>query len=237
MNDAVNLLEESLCYRFQDQELALAALTHRSASSASNERLEFLGDAVLGLVIADLLYSRHPDLPEGDLTRLRAHLVNGDSLANVARDLDLGSTLILGLGERRAGGAQRASILADAMEAILGAIFLDSGYLEVHRVVARLFARRLGNLPDSETLKDPKTRLQELLQSRGLERPRYTESAQSGPSHARRFECECLVEGVGLRGQGAGGSRRQAEQAAAAAVIAMIESEKRHARAARGQRT
>lgn len=235
MTDAVNSLEKSLGYRFKDPKLALAALTHRSASSASNERLEFLGDAVLDLVIADVLYRCHPSLPEGGLTRLRAYLVNGDTLANIARNLGLGSVLILGAGERRAGGAQRASILADAMEATLGAIFLDSGYHQVYRVVERLFERELGDLPDSEALKDPKTRLQELLQSRGIERPRYVESKQSGPSHARRFECECSVDGVGLRAHGKGGSRRQAEQAAAAAVISMIESKDRRALDRSGQ--
>ncbi|MGH8161002.1 MAG: ribonuclease III [Gammaproteobacteria bacterium] len=212
-----------LGYRFADPALAAAALVHRSVGGASNERLEFLGDAVIALAVAEWLYMRHPDLAEGDLTRLRASLVKRDSLAGLARELDLGSLIELGDGERRSGGSARRSILEDSLEAAVGAVFLDGGYDAAREVMHRLFADRFANLPDAESLKDAKTRLQERLQARGLALPDYALVATQGPEHARCFEVECRIEARGLAATGAGASKRAAEQAAAAAALALLD--------------
>jgi len=212
-------LEQRLGHHFAEPGLAEAALTHRSARGPSNERLEFLGDAVLGLVIAEALYELRPELEEGDLTRMRASLVNRESLASVARAIDLGAALELGTGEKRSGGFQRRSILEDALEAAIGAVFSDGGYPAARDAVRRLFAERLEQLPHPDELKDPKTRLQEVLQGRGLPLPDYRIVAAGGPEHAREFQAECRVEELGLAGSGTGRSRRRAEQAAAAAVL------------------
>lgn len=219
MSDSIHLLEKRLGYCFDNPELAVTALTHRSAGSDNNERLEFLGDAVLGLAIAETLYERRPGLAEGDLTRMRAHLVNRETLAELAIELNLGAFLTLGSGERRTGGEQRHSILEDALEAVIGAVFLDSGYAAARAMVQRLFAKRLKSLPGAEILKDPKTRLQERQQAQKLEIPVYTVVKHSGPEHARRFVCECRLVKPELSARGAGSSRRRAEQAAAAALL------------------
>ncbi len=200
-------------FPFAQSELRDAALTHRSAGNQHNERLEFLGDAVLNFVIAEALYQALPKADEGALTRLRAHLVRGETLAEIAREMQLGMVIELGQGELRSGGHQRASIQADAFEALLGAIFLDSGFATVREQILQIYAGRLAALPDAETLKDPKTRLQELLQSQGCELPRYDVINESGPQHRKTFVVECRTSDVQVVGRG--GSRRQAEQAAA----------------------
>jgi len=219
VSDPAAELESRLGHRFSEPQLAAAALTHRSARGPSNERLEFLGDAVLGLAIAEALYESRPGLEEGDLTRMRASLVNRESLAAVARSMDLGSIVELGSDEKRNGAFQRHSILADALEAAIGAVFLDGGYAAARAAVRRLFAERLDELPEPERLKDPKTRLQEVLQARGLPLPEYCIVAAGGPEHAREFQAECRVAALELAGTGSGRSRRRAEQAAAAAVL------------------
>lgn len=220
--DRVGALGESLGYRFADTALAETALVHRSAGGASNERLEFLGDAVIALTVADWLYAHKPDLAEGDLTRLRASLVNREALASVAEDLNLGALLAFGAGERQRGGRPSRAMLEDGFEAVIGAVFLDGGYAAAREVVHRLFASRFDKLPDAESLKDPKTRLQELLQSRGIALPEYRLVRTHGPRHARQFESECSVTALAVNRRGEGRSKRDSEQAAAAAVLAGI---------------
>lgn len=220
--DAVTRLERRLGYQFRDPAKADLALRHRSAGSTHNERLEFLGDAMIGLAVAEMLYAMRPELDEGDLTRMRASLVNGRALASMARELELGELLTMGTGERHGGGFQRRSTLADGFEAVIGAVFLDAGYVRTHELLKRLFAAPLEALPDPEQLKDPKTRLQELLQGRGLALPAYSVVGSSGPDHAREFRAECRVPELALAAHGRGSSRRAAEQAAAAEVISRL---------------
>ncbi|MGH8272365.1 MAG: ribonuclease III [Gammaproteobacteria bacterium] len=222
--DSAAELGKRLGHRFGDPALATAALTHRSAAGESNERLEFLGDAVIALAIAEWLYEYKPDLEEGDLTRMRASLVNRDTLAALARELDLGALLELGGGERRAGGFQRRSILEDAFEAVIGAVFVDGGYADARAALRRIFASRLDALPDPESLKDAKTRLQERLQARGLALPDYAVLVAGGPEHARRFEAECRVDALSVIGKGSGTNKRRAEQAAAAAALEQLDA-------------
>lgn len=202
-------------YRFVDAGLLEQALTHRSYGPRHYERFEFLGDSLLSMVIAEQLFCQRPHASEGDLSRLRSRLVRDITLARVASELGLGDYLRLGAGELKSGGFLRESILADAVEAIIGAIYLDGGFEPARRVIRELFAERLTNLPDADSLKDPKTRLQELLQGRGHELPEYNVISESGADHAKRFEVECragsLVEPV----RAEAGSRRKAEQAAA----------------------
>lgn len=202
--------------------MAGQALTHRSAGPVHNERLEFLGDAAIGLAVADMLYDRWPDLAEGDLTRMRASLVNSEALAALARDLGLDELIRMGVGERHGGGFQRRSTLEDVFEAVIGAVFLDGGYPAAREVLARLIAGPLRALPDPELLKDPKTRLQEILQSRGLGLPEYRLTNSTGPDHARQFAAECRVSALNLSGRGIGTSRRRAEQAAADDVLSRL---------------
>jgi len=216
-------LERSLDYTFDDQGLLQQALTHRSAGSRNNERLEFLGDAILGGVIAAELYRRYPGAKEGELSRLRANLVRRESLAEIAQTLDLGSCLTLGTGERKSGGHRRDSILSDTVEALLGAIFLDSGFTVCQSCILRLFSARLDSLSDVASLKDAKTRLQEYLQSRHQPLPEYAVKAVSGEAHAQFFRVECVVDGIGLPpGKGQGSSRRQAEQDAAEDLLVRL---------------
>jgi ribonuclease III len=198
------------------------ALTHRSAGARHNERLEFLGDAVLGLVIADALFERLPDAPEGDLTRLRAALVNRGAVADIARESGMEGALHLGQGERKTGGQRRESILADALEALIGASYRIAGYGAARDFVLRLYARRLDCLPSAETLKDPKTRLQEFLQGRGRVLPEYRVLDISGPDHQRLFAVEVWLPSESWGQQGTGSSRRAAEQAAAEAALARL---------------
>jgi ribonuclease-3 len=212
-------VRERLGYEARDPQLFRAALTHRSAAGPNNERLEFLGDAVLNLVIARRLYAAFPHAAEGDLSRLRARLVSREPLAEIALALGVGGALQLGSGELKSGGFRRQSILADALEALCGAIFLDGGLVAVEPVIARLFAARIEALPPPEALKDAKTRLQEYLQSRSLTLPRYAVLHIEGEDHAQAFRVSCEVAALGLRCEGRGSSRRRAEQEAAARML------------------
>ncbi len=218
-------VEHSFGYVFSQPALCDAAVTHRSAGADHNERLEFLGDSVLNCCVARLLYDAHGQADEGALSRLRATLVSGETLAQIAGELGLGEHLRLGLGELKSGGFRRASILADALEAILGAIFLDSGFDAAAAAVARIMGPRLADLPAADTLKDPKTRLQEALQAHGLALPVYTLTAVAGDPHAQSFTVSCEVPVLDVSAVGEGGSRRRAEQLAAAKLLELLPSE------------
>jgi len=220
-------VERAFGYVFSRTALRDAALTHRSAGADHNERLEFLGDSILNCSVARMLYDAHPQADEGALSRLRASLVSGDALAQIAAELGLGEHLRLGSGELKSGGFRRASILADTLEAMLGAIFLDSGFEAAAAVVERLIGSRMSDLPAAELLKDPKTRLQETLQARGLALPVYTLTAVSGDAHEQSFTVRCEVPILELATVGEGGSRRRAEQLAAARLLDVLPSEMR----------
>ena len=204
-----------LGYRFNDPRLARQALTHRSHGTPHNERLEFLGDGVLNCAIASLLYERFPRLPEGHLSRLRANLVNQDSLFRLANHLDLGSCLLLGEGELKSGGFRRPSILADGLEACFGAVFLDGGFDAAADVIRKLYEPLVAELDPKALGKDPKTLLQELLQGRHLALPKYNVIEVRGEVHEQQFHVECLIPELGIRTEGQGPSRRSAEQLAA----------------------
>ena len=208
-------LEQALGHVFKTPVLLQTALTHRSHSSPHNERLEFLGDSVLNATIARCLFDLFPDLPEGDLSRLRANLVRQDSLHRLARQLSLGNFLRLGEGELKSGGCKRPSILADALEALFGAVWLDAGCEAAGAVISRLYADMLTEITPGQPIKDAKTRLQEWLQGRHLPLPRYSLSATEGQAHAQQFHMACDIEALSLRTEGFGGSRRAAEQMAA----------------------
>lgn len=214
-SNELSTISRLLGYTFNNESLLVEALTHRSVGSHNNERLEFLGDSVLNFVIAETLFRLFPELREGDLSRLRASLVNGETLAVIARGLNLGDFLNLGSGELKSGGFRRASILADALESIIGAVYCDSDFATCHALILRLFDEKLNNLPQVDTLKDPKTRLQELLQSRQLPLPAYEVLEVTGKAHAQLFLVECRVNELGCVTQGEGSSRRKAEQLAA----------------------
>lgn len=209
-------------YQFKDPELLTEALTHRSAASRNNERLEFLGDSIVNLVIAEALFIRCPDYPEGDLSRMRASLVRGESLAEIAQEFDYSSVLILGEGELRSGGKRRASIQADAVESIIGAIYRDSDFETVRERILSWYQERLDNLPNPEELKDPKTRLQEWLQSRGLKLPTYKVTGERGKDHEKRFFVTCTAPGLDSPVEGVGTSRRKAEQASASQAFELL---------------
>jgi ribonuclease-3 len=211
-----------LGYEVRDVALFSAALTHRSAARAHNERLEFLGDAVLNMSIAEQLYRTHPQADEGDLSRLRAWLVSSPPLAAAAAQIGLGEVLRLGSGELKTGGFRRESILADALEALFGAVYLDAGLAEAQRVIYALLAERLAHLPETDALKDSKTRLQEHLQARGLPLPAYEVVRTEGEIHAQTFWVRCEVGALGLAATGQGLSRRRAEQEAAAVVLSEL---------------
>ena len=222
MSRSLDGLSRKLGYRFKDPQLLRAAVTHRSAGGRNNERLEFLGDAVLGYIVADWLYSLFPDADEGHLSRLRASLVKKETLADIARSLTVGDYLHLGSGELKSGGFRRDSILADALEAILGGVVLDGGFEACRACVQRLFSGRIRQTSTLGELKDPKTRLQEHLQSRKLELPVYEVTKVTGKSHNQEFHVVCRVAGVQQSSQGKGSSRRRAEQAAAADMLARL---------------
>jgi len=208
-----------LGYEFRDTALLEAALTHRSAGRRNYERLEFVGDAVLNFAVAALLYRECPDADEGELSRYRAALVSGSSLAEVAAGLGLGEQLRLGGGEMKSGGHRRSSILADALEALFGAVYVDGGTGEAVAVIESLLAGRLGALPQAQDLKDPKTRLQERLQAQGLPLPDYELASVSGEPHEQWFVARCRVAALELEARGEGSSRRRAEQEAAQKVL------------------
>jgi ribonuclease III len=210
-----------LNYRFRDSTLATLALTHRSAGKPNNERMEFLGDALLGAIVAEMLYETHPKATEGEMSRLRAQLVNGQALAEVARELELGDRLKLGSGELKSGGFRRDSILADAFEALVAAVYLDGGFDACRETVRGLFADRVAALPRSS--KDAKTRLQEWLQAQGWPLPQYELVATQGEDHARIFDVNCVVaEPMAVTAMGRGSSRRLAEQDAAETVLGRL---------------
>ena len=222
MNDP-GTLELRLDYRFRDQELLAQALTHRSLHRKHNERLEFLGDSVLGFVISDCLYRRFPRLPEGDLTRMRARLVKRDTLASVARSLDLGGFLRLGEGVRKSGGCNRSTILSDTLEALLGAVYLDGGFGNAEAVVLKLFAPRLDTI-ETDNIKDSKTRLQEMLQKLEKPLPVYEVVGQQGKAHEPVFRVRCRIDHADSPFFASGDSRRIAEQSAAALAVEALES-------------
>lgn len=207
-----------LGHEFARPELLRQALTHRSHGSPNNERLEFLGDSVLNCAIAARLYQTYPRLPEGDLSRMRAALVKEQTLAEIAFRLKLGDILMLGEGELKSGGFRRPSILADALEAIIGAVYLDAGFVAAEQMILALYEPLLLNLDPKTIAKDPKTQLQEYLQSRKLPLPQYEVLAIRGEAHEQEFEVECIIPGLNIRSLGEGHSRRSAEQNAAIAA-------------------
>ncbi|MEP6996602.1 MAG: ribonuclease III [Betaproteobacteria bacterium] len=209
---------ESLGHTFRDPDLLRQALTHRSFGADHNERLEFIGDSVLNCAIALALYRRFPQIPEGELSRVRANLVNKDTLYRLARALDLGSAIRLGEGELKSGGAARPSILADALEGLFGAIFLDGGFDAAAAAIGRIYAGEIASIDPSELAKDPKTRLQEWLQGRKLAVPDYAVAAVRGEAHLQTFDVVCRIPALDVAATGSGPSRRAAEQAAAAAA-------------------
>ena len=222
LKKAETWLKKSLDYEFSDVGLFEQSLTHRSAPGDNNERLEFLGDAVLDFVISEVVFRSHPLAPEGDLSRLRASLVKDASLAKTAAELGLGEHLILGSGERKTGGHRRESILADALEAIFGAVYLDAGFDAARKIIERTFGERLQNFPAVDELRDPKTRLQEWLQGRHMGLPNYELIKVSGEAHRQEFEVSCSVEGLGTVTKGSGTTRRNAEQESAAGMLAEL---------------
>jgi len=211
--------EAAIGYGFRDAALLEQALTHRSYGSAHNERLEFLGDSVLGCIIAEALYARFPALSEGELTRMRAALVREETLSEAARGLGAAAVLRLGEGERARGTDIRPSILADALEAVFGAIFIDGGYQAARDVILRVYAARFARADPQGPGKDPKTRLQEFLQGQRKSRPEYRVIEVRGAAHDQTFEVECVVAELGARATGSGTSRQRAEQQAAAALL------------------
>ncbi len=222
---ALSELQVRLGYAFRQPALLQQAVTHRSFSADHNERLEFLGDSVLNLSVAHMLYAQLANLPEGDLSRVRANLVKQDTLHQLAKTLDLPAVMRLGEGEMRSGGQNRPSILADALEAIIGAVYLDGGYKDAQTLVERLFAQ-VDIKPDMQAVgKDPKTELQEWLQGRKLALPKYTVVGTSGAAHRQQFEVSCEVTELRQTQQGSGASRRAAEQAAAASMLQTLNSE------------
>ncbi len=222
MKTAAEWLRDAFGYECRDAGLLEAALTHRSAGDANNERLEFLGDAVLNCVAAMMVYREFGAADEGELSRFRASLVSGETLAEIAAEIGLGAQLRLGSGELKSGGFRRKSILADTLEALLGAVYLDGGYASATTVVERLLNSRLDKLPSAAELKDPKTRLQEALQGRSLPLPTYTVESVTGEAHNQSFNVTCSVEALGLTTVGAGASRRRAEQMAAQLLLELL---------------
>ena len=217
MKDSVAGLD----YRFSDPRLLEEALTHRSIGPGNNERLEFLGDSVLGMVVASRLFELNPKASEGDLTKMRARLVRGMTLATIGREMDLGREVMMDPGVMKSGGFRNTSILADAFEALLGAIYLDGGYEACRRVILDRFDPLIENLPDAEQLKDPKTRLQEWLQARARPLPVYSLEFEEGAAHARTFYVSCVLED-GTRSEAQGSSRGGAEQSAASSMLAQL---------------
>jgi len=224
---SLSSLQDRLQHTFSDPALLQRALTHRSFSADHNERLEFLGDSVLNLAVSSLLYRRLRDLPEGDLSRVRANLVKQDTLHGLAMRLQVSDLLRLGEGEAKSGGKLRPSILADALEALIGAVYLDAGYGPAEALVHRLFEGVDVNPQMQAAAKDPKTALQEWLQGRKMKLPLYRVVGTVGAAHRQTFDVECEISELGLTERGIGGSRRAGEQAAAAAMLATLKA--RHA--------
>ncbi len=223
-NPGFATLQAALGYQFRDESLLAQAMTHRSAGSRNNERLEFLGDALLNFVVAQALFEQFPAEDEGRMSRMRASLVKKDTLAAVGRDLELGRMLVLGSGELKSGGHRRSSILADAVEATIGAVLLDGGVEAGTRLIRALWQTRLDRVDPDAELKDPKTRLQEYLQRRGRALPVYQVVSETGADHNKQFTVECVVGDVAAVGVATASSRRKAEQAAAEQVLESMES-------------
>lgn len=224
MDGQLIALQARLQHQFSDPQLLARALTHRSFSADHNERLEFLGDSVLNLAVAALLYERLKDLPEGDLSRVRANLVKQDTLHQLAVGLGLSEVIRLGEGETRSGGSRRPSILADALEALIGAVHLDAGYGVAEALVRRLFEDVGINPAMAAAAKDPKTELQEWLQGRRMKLPVYRVAATLGAAHKQTFDVECEIQELGATQRGIGASRRAGEQAAAAAMLLALKA-------------
>ena len=226
MSTEIQRLTQCLLTPFHDQDLLTLAVTHRSFNgSQNNERLEFLGDSILNFIIGEALFKKFPKAKEGQLSRLRAKLVKGTTLTKVAKHIDLGPFLLLGPGEMKSGGARRDSILADAVEAIIGAIFLDAGMDQAKQQVLSWFQPLLADLSLEDTVKDNKTRLQEYLQGQKLALPTYNILDVSGKSHNQHFVVECVIEQLALSAEGKGQSRRVAEQMAAGEILQHIQSD------------
>ena len=225
MDKAERWLEKTLQFRFDDQALLARALTHRSAKGRNNERLEYLGDAILDFVISEALYRLRPQADEGDLSRLRSALVKDATLASIATELGIGEHLILGSGERKTGGHRLQSILADALEALFGAVYLDSGFDVAKSLIERIYAERLEALPDAAELRDPKTRLQEWLQARKVPLPVYELAEVTGEDHKQRFSVTCSVNELSQTTRGEASSRRSAEQQAARRMLEILSGE------------
>jgi ribonuclease-3 len=209
-------------YSFNDPALLALALSHRSVGRHNNERLEYLGDSVLNFVVAARLFDLRTDNDEGELSRLRARVVRGDTLAKLASGLKLGDYIRLGEGELKSGGFKRNSILADALEAVFGAIYLDGGFKSCEAVILHVCDPFIALLPDANELKDSKTRLQEWLQGRGYPLPEYSVISEKGPSHQKHFVVECVAKAAGIKASGKGASRQKAQQAAAAVALELI---------------
>lgn len=217
-----DLVSGSIGHHFRDPALLRRALTHRSCGADHNERLEFLGDSIVNCIIALELYERFPALSEGELSRLRANLVNQQSLLGIAQHLNIGNHLLLGEGELKSGGAQRPSILADSVEAILGAVMLDGGFAAAQGVVRRLFADNLAAINPNVSGKDAKTMLQEFTQGQGIALPVYTLLGTQGHAHAQTFRVQCTIDELKIRTEGQGASRRAAEQDAAGKACTLV---------------
>lgn len=215
-------LYRKINYNFKEPKLLVNALTHRSLGANNNERLEFLGDSLLNLMIAEALFQRFPQAPEGELSRLRAYLVKGETLAKVALELDLGAFVQLGSGELKSGGFRRASILADCVEAMLAAIYLDSDFETCRGVVLDLYQSRLNNQDIFDNVKDPKTILQEWLQGERLKLPAYSLEEVTGEQHNQKFHVSCEIESLSLKSVGSGTTRRKAEKVAAKEMLLLI---------------
>jgi ribonuclease-3 len=213
-------------YRFNDPSLLQAALTHRSRSKINNERLEFLGDSILNFVVASTIYELNPDSNEGDLSRLRSRVVRGETLSKLAANLKLGDYLLLGEGELKSGGFRRDSILGDALEAVLGAIYLDGGFAACETVIRTICQQVIANLPDAEDLKDPKTRLQERMQANTRALPEYDLVLEEGAEHAKKFTIRARLSDPDMEVEAKGSSRRKAEQLAAAMMLSKLNEPK-----------
>jgi ribonuclease-3 len=224
MSERLSKLEKAIDYKFDDEALLETALTHRSIGSGNNERLEYLGDAALGFIIADAIFKKFPKATEGELTRIRSSLVKGETLAELARDLSLGEYIKLGSGEMKSGGWRRDSILANTLEAIIGAVYLDSDMEACRRCVVSLYNKLLTEVSPDNLNKDSKTSLQELLQSRRMELPVYHVLSENGDAHERIFTIECSIKDQDISVQAEGHSKRIAEQVAAEKALSVLES-------------
>ncbi len=223
MREPIDHLSRKLDYEFSDIAIFDKALTHRSAGGRNNERMEFLGDSILGFVVADVLFAKLGTADEGDMSRLRSSLVKGVTLAEIAKEIDLGNYLMLGPGELRSGGQSRNSILADALEAVIAAVYLDGGIDAARQVITRLYSNRFENITKKKPLKDPKTRLQEYLQARHHKLPNYTVLEVTGEQHNQHFIVKCDIPDLNKQTIADGSTRRKAEQKAADTILSDLE--------------